>query len=179
MKLIGKYSAASALRWFLGFVNFFVMFATCFAAFALLLSLFVPDFFAGLIDGMKDGAPEGAVQPDRSLYIAERMMVVGAVAACGLTWWVINRLRAILLAVNRGDAFERANVNRLRAIGFGLLGIQLAAIMLAFVAPMSIGQASTDYDLSLGSWLGILVVFILAEVFRQGSAMRDEQLTTV
>ncbi|KAK0358613.1 hypothetical protein LTR94_034701, partial [Friedmanniomyces endolithicus] len=65
------------------------------------------------------------------------------------------------------------------AVGFGLLGIQLTAILLAVVAPLSIDQAPTDYDIGLGSWLGILVVFILAEVFRQGSAMRDEQLSTV
>lgn len=55
----------------------------------------------------------------------------------------------------------------------------MTAILLAVVAPLSIDQASSDYDVGLGSWLGILVVFILAEVFRQGAAMRDEQLTTV
>lgn len=99
--------------------------------------------------------------------------------ACGFTWWIINRLRRILLSVNQGDAFEFANVKRLQGVGLGLIGIQLTALLLVFVAPQSIGQSPSDYDFDLGSWLGILVVFILAEVFRQGSAMRDEQLTTV
>ena len=36
-----------------------------------------------------------------------------------------------------------------------------------------------DYDADLGAWLSILIVFMLAEVFRQGADMRDEQLTTV
>ena len=81
--------------------------------------------------------------------------------------------------MNQGDAFEFANVKRLQAVGFGLLGIQLTSLMLSIVAPQAIGQSASDYDFDLGSWLGILVVFILAEVFRQGAAMRDEQLTTV
>ena len=78
-----------------------------------------------------------------------------------------------------GDAFEFANVKRLQGVGLGLMGIQLTALMLALVAPHVLGESVSDYDFSLGSWLGILVVFILAEVFRQGSAMRDEQLATV
>ena len=175
MKLIGKYSAASALRWCLGFINVFVMIAACLMAFGTFLSLFVPDLASGFLDGLNDARED----PTRHLAIVERLTVFGAFLACAFTWWVINRLRAILLSVNRGDAFERANVKRLQAVGFGLLGIQLTAILLAVVAPLSIDQAPTDYNIGLGSWLGILVVFILAEVFRQGSAMRDEQLTTV
>ena len=77
------------------------------------------------------------------------------------------------------SAFEFANVKRLQGVGLGLIGIQMTALLLVFVAPQSIGQAPSDYKFDLGSWLGILVVFILAEVFRQGAAMRDEQLTTV
>ena len=175
MKLVGKYSVASALRWCLGVVNVFVMIAACFMAFGTFLSLFVPDLASGFLDGLNDARED----PSRHLAVVERLTMLGAFLACGFTWWVINRLRAILLSVNRGDAFERANVKRLQAVGFGLLGIQLTAILLAVVAPLSIDQAAADYDVGLGSWLGILVVFILAEVFRQGSAMRDEQLTTV
>ena len=175
MKLIGKYSAASALRWFLGFMNVFVMIAACFMAFLTFLSLFVPDLASGFLDGL-NAARDDAGRP---LAVVERLTLLGAFLACAFTWWVINRLRAILLSVNRGDAFERANVKRLQAVGFGLLGIQLTAILLAVVAPLSIDQAASDYDFGLGSWLGILVVFILAEVFRQGATMRDEQLTTV
>lgn len=175
MKLVGKRSAASALRWLLGFLNVFVMLAAVFAAVALGISVVAPDFVAGFIDGMKD-APN---DPTRNMGLAEHLTLVGAFLACGFTWWIINRLRRILLSVNQGDAFEFANVKRLQAVGFGLIGIQLTALLLVFVAPQSIGQSPSDYDFDLGSWLGILVVFILAEVFRQGSAMRDEQMTTV
>lgn len=175
MKLIGKYSIASALRWCLGFANVFVMLATIVMAICLLGSVVSADFAAGFIDGLKDMNSSTG----RELQWPERLTLLGAFMACGFTWWIINRLRRILLSVNQGDAFEFANVKRLQGVGLGLIGIQLTALLLVFVAPQSIGQSPSDYDFDLGSWLGILVVFILAEVFRQGSAMRDEQLTTV
>ena len=174
MKLIGKRSAASGLRWVLGLANIFIMLGAIGITVVLALSIIIPDFGAGVVEGLN-------VKHDlnNNIEIAGRLTLLGAALAVGLTWWIINRLRRILLAVNHGDAFEPANVGRLQAVGFSLLGIQLTALMLSVVAPISIGESPADYDLSLGSWLGILVVFILAEVFRQGSAMRDEQLTTV
>ena len=175
MKLVGKRSAASVLRWVLGFFNVFVALGAIGISVVFILTLAIPSFGAQVIDALKD-APS---QPSHVFTITGSLTLVGAALACGLTWWIINRLRRILLSVNQGDAFEIANVKRLQAVGFGLIGIQLTALLLVFVAPHSIGQSPSDYDFNLGSWLGILVVFILAEVFRQGSAMRDEQMTTV
>jgi len=175
MKLVGKHSVASALRWLMGLGNVFVMLAALLMGVCLVVSFISPDFAAGFIDGMRGAKSD----PQTALGLAERLTILGAFLACGFTWWIINRLRRILLAVNQGDAFEFANVARLQAVGLGLLGIQLTALMLSLVAPHAIGQPASDYQFDLGSWLGILVVFILAEVFRQGAAMRDEQLTTV
>lgn len=172
MKLVGKYSAASALRWLLGFFNVFVMIGAVAAGVLLVASMIIG------VDWM-DALRDGATDPGGNYELTGRLTLLGAFLACGFTWWIINRLRRILFSVNQGDAFEFANVKRLQAVGFGLLGIQLTALMLSIVAPQAIGQSASDYDFDLGSWLGILVVFILAEVFRQGSAMRDEQLTTV
>lgn len=171
MKLVGKRSAASVLRWVLGFLNVFVMIGAIAVGCVLIASMIVG---VDWMDALRDG-----VAPDGDIEITGRLTVLGGFLACSFTWWIINRLRRILLSVNQGDAFEFANVKRLQAVGLGLIGIQLTALMLAFVAPQAIGQSASDYDFSLGSWLGILVVFILAEVFRQGSAMRDEQMTTV
>lgn len=175
MKLIGQRSIASAVRLVLGFANVFVMIGVIAVGGALIAGFVAPSFGAGLMDGLS--GTERA--PHSGFELVGRLTLLGAFLACGFTWWIINRLRRILLAVNQGDAFEFANVKRLQAVGFGLLGIQLTAILLAIVAPQAIGQSVSDYDFSLGSWLGILVVFILAEVFRQGSAMRDEQMATV
>ena len=173
MKLIGRRSVASALRWVLGFVNVFVTFAVVATALLLLASLVVPDFAAGFIDGLSD---EDAGM--RVLLLNERATFLAAFVATLSTWWILNRLRRMFLAVNHGDAFERANVGRLQGVGLGLIGVQISAAILAFTVPKGI-IGDLDYQVDLGAWLGILIVFMLAEVFRQGAAMRDDQQMTV
>jgi len=173
MKLIGRRSVASALRWVLGFMNVFVTFAVVFTALLLLASLVMPDFAAGFTDGLADEDPGMGV-----LLLNERATFLAAFVATLSTWWILNRLRRMFLAVNHGDAFERANVGRLQGVGLGLIGVQISAAILAFTVPKGI-IADLDYQLDLGAWLGILIVFMLAEVFRQGAAMRDDQQMTV
>ena len=175
MKLIGRRSVASVMRWVLGFFNVFVALATVLVGAAFLVSLVVPDFAAGLMDGLRDVPSD----PDRAILLAERFTLGAAFIAAASTWWIINRLRRIFLAVNQGDAFEPANVGRLQGVGLGLIGVQISAAIIVFCGPLAEGVTARDYDADLGSWLGILIVFMLAEVFRQGAAMRDDQQMTV
>ncbi len=173
MELIGKYSIASALRWLLGVANVFVVIGGVLTLILFAFALADPSLGAGLLDGM-EGRP---ADPSHILHWSGALVFLGGALACGFTWWIINRLRRILLSVNQGDAFEFANVKRLQAVGLGLIGLQL--VNLALVVAATLGEGALNRSLNLGAWLGILVVFILAEVFRQGAAMRDEQLTTV
>jgi len=175
MKLIGRRSIASVMRWVLGFVNIFVAIGTVVVGLAFIVSLVMPDFAAGLIDGLSDAKAD----PARDLMVSERITYAAVFVAAASTWWVINRLRRIFLAVNEGDAFEPANVGRLRGMGLGLIGVQISAVILTFSAPLAEGVTRRDYDADLGAWLGILVVFMLAEVFRQGATMRVDQQMTV
>ena len=174
MKLIGRRSVASVLRWFLGLVNVFVTVAVVVSALLLLASLVIPDFAAGFVDGLADGEDAGM----RTLLLNEHATFLAGLVAMLSTWWILNRLRRMFLAVNQGDAFERANVGRLQGVGVGLIGVQLSAAILAFTVPEGI-ITDLDYQIDLGAWLGILIVFMLAEVFRQGAAMHDDQQMTV
>lgn len=173
MKLIGRRSVASVLRWVLGFVNIVVAFAVIATGLMLAASLVMPDFGAGFIDSLADNEPGW-----RTLMLNERATFLAAFVATLSTWWVLNRLRRMFLAVNQGDAFERANVGRLQGVGLGLIGVQISAFILAWTVPEGIID-DLDYSVDLGAWLGILIVFMLAEVFRQGAAMRDDQQMTV
>ena len=173
MKLIGRRSVASVLRWVLGFVNIVVAFAVIATGLMLAASLVMPDFGAGFIDSLADNEAGW-----RSLMLNERATFLAAFVATLSTWWVLNRLRRMFLAVNQGDAFERANVGRLQGVGLGLIGVQISAFILAWTVPEGIID-DLDYSVDLGAWLGILIVFMLAEVFRQGAAMRDDQQMTV
>lgn len=174
MKLIGRRSVASVMRWCLGFINVFVVIAVIAAGLGVLMSAASPELGAGFLDGLV-----GVRDSEGGLVVSERLTyIAGFIATLG-TWWVINRLRRIFLAVNKGDAFEPANVQRLRAMGLGLIAIQIASAILDLSSPMMTHVERRGWDVNLGAWLGILIVFMLAEVFRQGSAMRDDQQMTV
>ena len=173
MKLIGRRSVASALRWVLGFVNIFVTVGVIVTGLLLLTTLIVPDFAVGFMNGLADS--DSGLRP---LLLNERASFLAAFIASLSTWWILNRLRRMFLAVNQGDAFERANVGRLQGIGVGLIGIEISAAVLARFVPRGIIDG-LEYEIDLGAWLSILIVFMLAEVFRQGARMRDEQQMTV
>lgn len=173
MKLIGRRSVASALRWVLGFVNIFVTVGVIATGLLLLTTLIVPDFAVGFMNGLAES--DSGLRP---LLLNERASFLAAFIASLSTWWILNRLRRMFLAVNQGDAFERANVGRLQGIGVGLIGIEISAAVLARFVPRGIIDG-LEYEIDLGAWLSILIVFMLAEVFRQGAKMRDEQQMTV
>lgn len=171
MKLIGRRSVASVLRWVLGFANVFITLAVVATGLTLLASLVVPDF------ALRLGLPD-IESNARLLFVNPQATFLAAFIATLSTWWILNRLRRMFLAVNQGDAFEHANVGRLQGVGVGLIGVQISAFILAWTVPRGIID-DLDYQVDLGAWLGILIVFMLAEVFRQGSAMRDDQQMTV
>lgn len=174
MKLIGRRSVASVLRWVLGFINVFVLIGVVTIGIALLLSLIAPEAMAVFVDEVADRRDTLA---EDGLLVTVWMTFLGRFLILGGTWWALSRLRRIFRSVNHGDAFEPANVGRLQGIGLGLIGIAVGTGLLAYYAP---GSALSDGGgVNVGSILGILIVFMLAEVFRQGAAMRDDQQMTV
>lgn len=171
--LIGRRSVASLVERLLGVVNIFVLIGAVASLVSLAVLMVAPDVLmnatrsAGDISPVIDGAgPHGL-----------GWVMAGGLLACVFTWLTLNYLGRILRAVNDGRAFEIANVGRLRAIGAALAGLQLSVLLLGVLAPVESG--ASRFNLDLGAWLGVLVVFILAEVFRQGSDMRDEHQSTV
>ena len=174
MRLVGKGSAASALRWVLGFVNVCVVLGIVALAIISIMAWAEPSFVSGLTDGL-NGAP--ATGPDP--LTVKRFYYLGGMLSLAFVWLIINRLRRIFLAVNQGDAFEAANVKRLQMVGVGLIGLELASYFTSFAAPLLDGDSAPHLRLDLKMWVAILVVFILAEVFRQGSRMRHEAQMTV
>lgn len=99
-----------------------------------------------------------------------------------------GRLRAIIDTVGDGDPFVPANAERLNLMAWLLLGVQalvVAAIPLALKMTDFARQFGDDVDIHIDSGVdlsGILMVillFILARVFRIGAALRDDLEGTV
>jgi hypothetical protein len=101
------------------------------------------------------------------LYIAGVLIIAG-------------QLRRIFATLTAGDPFHPTNVRRLRLIG-GMLGLlELGryplAVVAAWIAPR---DAAAHPGFNPTAWFAVLVVFVLAEVFREGARLRREAELTI
>jgi hypothetical protein len=93
---------------------------------------------------------------------------------------IVGRLRRIFVTLTAGDPFHPDNVRRLRFIGLMLAALELGRYLFwgasAWLLP---GVDAGDRAFSLTSWFSVLVVFVLAEVFREGARLRSEAELTI
>jgi len=98
-----------------------------------------------------------------------------------------GKLRGIITSVAEGDPFVPENADRLTAMAWLMLGTYLLTSVMALVAAFVVDWASQFEDVHFSATVGfdftslllIIVLFILARVFRQGAAMRADLEGTV
>jgi hypothetical protein len=94
---------------------------------------------------------------------------------------IVIRLRRIFATLTAGDPFDPENVRRLRTIGLMLAALEIGrypvAVGAAFIAPTEMIHANMGVNLT--AWFAVLVVFVLAEVFREGARLRREAELTI
>lgn len=97
----------------------------------------------------------------------------------GLLVAMLHRLRRVTLTVRDGDPFNERNPGDLRVIAL-LLALGEIFTTVAFLAiPDAFRGDEVKYDLDLTSWFAVLIVLVLAEVFREGARLRAEAELTV
>ena len=116
-------------------------------------------------------------------------MIMGLrlIAALGLVGILFNhailkRLVAMVETVRAGDPFVAANAYRLNAIGWVLVALQLLGLAIAAVAKMISTPANPvalDAGFSINGWLAVILTFVLARVFAEGTLMREDLEGTV
>ena len=108
------------------------------------------------------------------------LMLVGVVMGLA-TDRLLSALGQLVATARAGDPFVAANARRLQAIGWSLLVLQLLDIPDALLTRFfpGLGSAAPVGDVSVGGWLAVLMVFVLARVFAAGAVMRDELEATV
>jgi len=112
---------------------------------------------------------------------------LAALLATGLVLAVIAfrfllHLRRIVDSVGTGDPFVPDNAARLTAMAWLTLAAQVVVIPAIFIGGWLteiLKDADFEFEVSLSSILLALVLFILARVFRQGAAMREDLEGTV
>src|SRR5438094_3341766 len=118
----------------------------------------------------------------RALIMGLRAIAVLGLVAIPLNDAVLRRLLAIVETVRGGGPFVAANANRLQAIAWVLLALQLLSLVIG-----GIGQAIStpahplhlDAAFSTIGWLAVLLRLLLARVFAAGTLMREDLEGTV
>ena len=132
---------------------------------------------------------EARAEYGNSEFVFPLLAVLGimllAIILLAAAFWFLRMLRQIIDTVGERDPFVPENAQRLTTMGWIALGAQLLAIPAAGLA-LYIATLFEDQDgmtieagLDLSGVVLVVVLFILARVFRHGAAMRDDLEGTV
>jgi hypothetical protein len=116
------------------------------------------------------------------LVMGLRAAAIVGLATIPLNYMILKRLIAIVETVRAGDPFVAANAYRLRAIAWALLVLQLLGLVIAAIAEAittSAHPVDLDAGFSINGWLAVLLTFVLARVFAEGTLMREDLEGTV
>lgn len=115
------------------------------------------------------------------------MMWMRTVAALGLVAIPLNyamfkRLLAMVVTVRQGDPFVAENAYRLQAIAWLLVALQLLGMVIGVIGKAISTPAHPfhlDAGFSANGWLAVILTFVLARVFAEGTLMREDLEGTV
>jgi hypothetical protein len=121
--------------------------------------------------------------PDTTrLIMGLRAIAVLGLVAIPLHYLILRRLIAIVKTVRAGDPFVPANAQRLQMIAWTLLALQVLSIVIGTIASAVSTPAhplKLDAGFSINGWLAVLLTFLLARVFAEGTHLRQDLEGTV
>lgn len=132
-------------------------------------------FFLRAID-----VPQG-VDP-RPIMIGLTAIATLGLIAVPLNHLILIRLTRMVRTVQNGDPFVRTNAYRLNAIAWCLFGLQLLSLVIGLIGKSIASRQfplHLDAGFSVSGWLAVLLTFILARVFAEGTLMREDLEGTV
>ena len=93
---------------------------------------------------------------------------------------IVGRLRRIFRTLIIGDPFHPDNVRRLRVISLTLAILEIGRYAAAGVSKVVLhGKSPLGGGVNLTTWFAVLVILVLAEVFREGARLRREAELTI
>ena len=124
-----------------------------------------------------------ALSPDNvPLSLGVRAIAALGVVTVPFNYGILKRLAAMVETVRAGDPFVAANAGRLQAVAWMLLVLQLLSLIISAIAN-AISAAGhplhLDAGFSTSGWLAVLMTFILAQVFAEGTRLREDLEGTV
>ena len=124
----------------------------------------------------------GSSSENPALVMGIRAIAALGLVAVPLNLAVLKRLMAMVQTVRAGDPFIATNAYRLQAIAWFLLGQQLLSLVIGLIGKAISTPAHPlhlDAGFSPGGWLAVIMTFVLARVFAEGTLMREDLEGTV
>ena len=174
MRALGPGSVSSFLKIILDVVYaalWISLGAVALAMLAALLFSFNPDLFPAVMSS------EAATVATRGPLLAGVLLWFGLSIAGVLV--IVDALRRIFVTLTAGDPFHPNNVRRLRLVGLMLGALELGRYLVWGVRPFLPWVKRVEPNFNLTAWFSVLVVFVLAEVFREGARLRREAELTI
>lgn len=176
MRALGPGSVSSFLKIILDVVYAALLIgvgAVALMILAALLFSFNPDILSN-VTLSTDAATKGRGWPLAASGLAAAGLYMSGILI------IVGSLRRIFTTLTAGDPFHPDNVRRLRLIGLILAGLECGRYLVwALSAWLLPSVDRKEPTLSLTAWFSVLVVFVLAEVFREGARLRREAELTI
>ena len=124
----------------------------------------------------------GAVAGHEGIVAGMRAIMVIGILGIPIAHVVFSRLLTIVVSVRTAEPFTVDNAGRLRTIAWALLGLELLHVcVVAIAAALSTKEVPLRMsgNFHVSGWLAILLLFVLAQVFLEGTHMREDLEGTV
>ena len=208
MRVLGKRSLASGIKILLDIAYGLMIFAAALAALAIIPMSFLDTPDATITQPVHFELVDGAYRIDSLKWdiqsaelleaqgklrvegISRTYLLVGLATAALLAVFaaiVLRKLRAVFRTLKEGEPFVPANVGRIRFVGVAVLITELARAMWVFWNSVYLRwhldlegiRLRSEFDLHGLTILGGLLVLVIAEVFRVGVQIKEDQELTI
>jgi hypothetical protein len=128
---------------------------------------------------------DGSVKISGRRFITANVVVLVVIMSLGL--FVIDELRAVLHTLIHGNPFVAPNATRIRHVAFAVIAGELARSTIIFGENYYARTHLTIAGLQFDAWPHVnvfvigcgLIILVIAEVFRVGTRLDEEQSLTV
>jgi len=147
-----------------------------------------PEMFEGARYKVNLGGSEVTFESDEGLawQVVAPALIGMAIGISGLLI-IIDRLRRLFASFRSAEPFRKENATHLRVIWVTMAVLELSryalllltgGLLALFGQPPTL-RGSLDMRVNVTAWIAIFVLIVLAEVFREGARLREEQDLTI
>jgi Protein of unknown function (DUF2975) len=145
----------------------------------------IPVLAIGLMASLSGGSTEFSGIKALADGVMPGQLVIGlaglAVIVPGVIF-ICMQLRRILLTLADGDPFVPENASRLSRVGIAIAAMELiriAVVMVVSTMPTLVGDEPPRLSTQFILWISVAALFVLSQVFREGTRLRDEEKMTI